>query len=210
VSVTASAGGFNAKTINMNNIAYYPDLGINGLWEIIELDPAPAPPSCFTGDTEVLLADATTRPIEEIGVGELVVGRDGRISRVVAIERPLLGDRPLYSLDGGTPFVTGEHPFLTPAGWAAIEPSATAAENPQLHVAQLGAGDTLLRVLHARALAPVGGPIERVELEMAEQPLDRVRAVRRAPDVTVHNLLLDGDHTYLANGYVVHNKNGSH
>jgi len=36
--------------------------------------------------------------------------------------------------------------------------------------------------------------------------IEAIATVRADPDVVVYNLLLDGDHTYFADGYLVHNK----
>lgn len=38
--------------------------------------------------------------------------------------------------------------------------------------------------------------------------LGEIAAVRADPETVVYNLLLDGDHTYFADGYLVHNKAG--
>ena len=59
-----------------------------------------------------------------VAAGELVLGRTGAVSRVVDIERPQLGGRRLYAFNGGAPFVTAEHPFLSERGWCAIDPAA--------------------------------------------------------------------------------------
>ena len=54
------------------------------------------PQSCFTGETLVAMADGTTQPIAMVERGDLVLGQTG-VNRVEAIERPLLGARPLYA-----------------------------------------------------------------------------------------------------------------
>ncbi len=170
--------------------------------------PCGNPYSCFTGDTRVVMADGTTRPIEEIAVGHLVVGAEGAINRVESIETPRLGSRPLYALNGGHFFVTAEHPFMTDDGWKAIDPQATIRENPELVVGKLKVGDRL----HALSgvLATVGsspgfsGGAAEIDVEMIElQQIDQQVA---ESDTTVYNLRLDGNHTYFANDLLVHNK----
>ena len=208
VNVTASAGGHYSKAVNMNTTAYYQDVGVYGLWEVIDLDRSPEPPpsSCFTGSTKIAMADGSHRSIEEIQVGDLVKGVGGRDNRVVAIERPLLGRRWLYSLNRTEPFVTAEHPLLTTEGWKAIDPEATAAENRGLAVGRLEVGD---RLLVAQVRVPVhAGSVALAdrETDFAEVPLLSLRQWDRDPSTFVYNLLLDGDHTYLANGLVAHNK----
>jgi hypothetical protein len=171
--------------------------------------------SCFAAGTSVLMADGSTKPIEAIRPGDRVRGRNGAINTVTRVERPRLAGRLLYGFDGGRPFVTAEHPFLTAEGWKAIDPAATRAENPALAVGALVAGDRLAVVaLSAAAVAQGGTGFLAVRYAPAEPPavayraLGRITAVRADPDTVVYNLLLDGDHSYFADGYLVHNKDG--
>jgi hypothetical protein len=53
---------------------------------------------CFVAGTRVAMADGTSKPIELVEADNRVLGREGKINRVVAVVRPLLGDRPLYAL----------------------------------------------------------------------------------------------------------------
>ena len=100
---------------------------------------------CFTGDTRVRMADGRERPIRDIRVGDQVLAPSGGACRVVGIEQPLLGARPLYALNGGPAFVTAEHPFATLGGWRSIDPAATIRESPDLPVNRLLIGDCLDR-----------------------------------------------------------------
>ncbi|MBM2886412.1 hypothetical protein JFK97_18645 [Chromobacterium phragmitis] len=146
--------------------------------------------SCFVAGTQVLLADGSTRPIECVMPGDLVHSDAGQSSRVRDVERPLLGARRLYALNQGAPFVTDEHPFATLSGWKAIAPQATLRENPRLIVGQLQPGDQLRRA---------EGDIE---------PLTSLSSSQAASDTPLYNLILDENHSYFANGYLVHNKGG--
>ena len=122
---------------------------------------AQAESSCFTGDTRILMADGGEKPIRQVRVGDLVMGPDGRANRVVGIERPVLGERLLYSINGGPHFVTAEHPLMTATGWKAIDPEATAAEAPDLVVGALALGDCLT------TLRPAGAPSTAGNLALA-------------------------------------------
>ena len=90
--------------------------------------------SCFVAGTKILLANGVLRPIEAVTVGDRVIGRGGTVNRVTGIEERRLGYRRLYRFNGGTAFVTAEHPFLTLGGWKAIDVAATARENARLPV----------------------------------------------------------------------------
>lgn len=144
--------------------------------------------SCFVAGTRVTLADGSTKPIEALVAGDEVQGVAG-INRVVAMETPLLGARKLYRLNKGPAFVTHEHPFLTTEGWKSIDPAATAEENPRLKVSMLRVGDVLVTT-------------------KGHVTLRHIDAAKGDVNQTVYNPTLTGDHTYYANGYAVHNKDG--
>lgn len=171
---------------------------------------AQAQESCFTAGTMILMADGSQRPIETIAAGDQVMGRRGRVNAVKACERTVLGDRRLYALNGGRLFVTAEHPFLTVEGWKALDPEATRRENAALDVGALQIGDQLCRgtvrvVGGERRSAPAGPGILFMQ---ATATLEALAAVSAAPETPLFNLLLDGDHSYVADGWIVHNKDG--
>jgi len=165
--------------------------------------------SCFIAGTKVLMADGSERAIEAVKAGDRVRGADGMVNAVVGIEKVFLAGRKLYGFNGGTPFVTEEHPFMTKAGWKSINPRATSAENQALIVLALKIGDSVavaqfsgpqVAGSNALAIAPV--------LHVGWERLTRIEAIDADPSTAVFNLLLDGNHSYFADGYLVHNKGG--
>ena len=172
-----------------------------------------SPPStcvfqCFTGETLIAMADGTSRPIEHIRAGDLVLGNAGRVNRVTEVHLPLLGQRPLYALNGSGYFVTAGHPFMTEEGWKAIDPSATPAEHAGLNVGRLTVGDRLLALMGAAV--PVGGgkasSVEAVDVRIEAVELQSLVGQSADRATQLYNLRLDGDHTYFANDLLVHNK----
>ena len=171
------------------------------------------PPSCFIAGTRVLMADGTSRNIESVRIGEKVRGKNGAVNTVTGIERPRLGGRLLYAINGGRAFVTAEHPFWTSSGWKSIDPRATFAENPRLNVGTLAVGDRIAAVAPRAEprLAAAGGGAVAASYAPARLKTIAVRSILGVtgdPRTTVYNLLLDGDHTYFADGFLVHNKGG--
>ncbi len=162
--------------------------------------------SCFVAGTRVLMADGSERPIDSVRAGDAVLGRCGRVNRVVASERTSLGRRRLYAFNGGQPFVTAEHPFLTCEGWKALDPEATRRENDRLHVAALQPGDRVCRAVVRRV--EHAGAQQLLFLQSA-MVLEALAAVEADPGTPLFNLLLDGDHSYVADGWIVHNKEGA-
>jgi hypothetical protein len=164
--------------------------------------------SCFIAGTRVAMADGFSRGIEDVRDGDFVLGAAGKANRVIGIERPLLGARALYAFNGGRGFVTAEHPFATEAGWKSIDPSATARENALLPVGRLAVGDRMLTLSSARILAMAGGMPgdESADIRLEPVRLNRLEQITREPDTQLYNLLLDGDHAYFADDFLVHNK----
>lgn len=170
---------------------------------------AQAASCCFTGETRILMADGRSRPIREVRVGDRVMAADGGANEVVGIERPKLGARLLYALNGGPHFVTAEHPFMTATGWKAVDPAATAAENPNLAVARLIPGDCLTTLRTPGPSTPITvGNLALTGLVLEQTVLVRLDARAADPKTPLFNLLLDGDHAYFAEQYLVHNKGG--
>ena len=94
----------------------------------------------------------------------------------------------LYGFNGSKPFVTGGHPFYTRDGWKAVDPDLTPSEKHNVKTTKLQVGDVLLLD------------------DGNEVVLASINASTDAAEHTVHNPMLDGDHTYYANGMLVHNK----
>jgi hypothetical protein len=162
---------------------------------------------CFAAETGVLMADGTERAIAGIRPGDRVIGRAGGVNRVTGMHIVPLGLRALFGINQHRPFFTAEHPFLTPGGWRALDRVATRFETPGLDVAELAAGDVLItaaavsgETAGALALAPA--------VSFGHLVLHRLTRAEGDPADCVYNLILDGDHSYVANGFVVHNKGG--
>lgn len=75
--------------------------------------------ACFGAGTKVLLADGGMKAIEDLAIGDRVIGRGGKVNTVVALKPTKLGDRKLYTINGKLK-VTADHPALTDKGWGVI------------------------------------------------------------------------------------------
>jgi hypothetical protein len=163
--------------------------------------------ACFVAGTRVALADGTSKPIELVDVGDLVIGQGGWVNRVLAIARPVLGERPLYALNGGSHFVTPGHPFFADGAWRAIDPSEAATEVPGLPVGRLTVGADLLSL--AGVAVPVGAGVagsDSVDVRLEPVSLRSLDGRAADPATPLYNLKVDGNHTYFANDLLVHNK----
>ncbi|MCH9671731.1 MAG: hypothetical protein K0U93_09820, partial [Gammaproteobacteria bacterium] len=165
--------------------------------------------SCFIAGTQVHMADGSVKPIELVRIGDRVLGQDGVVNTVREIERRRLGGRRLYRLNDSRAFVTAEHPFMTTDGWSAINPLMTARENSALKVRRLTLGAKLARLVTAVPADAVGSGLNLAPTAALQwQTLVVLEATDAAPSTAVFNLLLDGDHSYFADGFLVHNKDG--
>ncbi|MCF7856548.1 DUF2784 family protein, partial [Candidatus Gracilibacteria bacterium] len=145
---------------------------------------------CFIAGTEILMADGSVKPIEEIEIGDTVLGMDGAKNTIVGLYRYRLGAQPLYAINNdGEYFVTAAHPFWTTTGWQAINPAAAEKWNPNLEISRLDEGDILI-------------------LEDGEKIVKNIRAKQSNYFTTIYNFTTDGNQTYYADGYLVHNKGG--
>jgi hypothetical protein len=158
---------------------------------------------CFAAGTEISLSNGDFKNIEDIIVGEEVLGWNGNtidVGIVTAVDHrhtvgshadacERLGDEPsLYTInDTGIEF-TPEHPFLTKEGWKSLVPNLK--QEPYKSDApakELKVGDFILK----------DGEWEEIK---------EIKVVRSNPNEKVYNITVDGLHSYIANGIIVHNK----
>jgi hypothetical protein len=170
---------------------------------------------CFAAGTEILMEDDSIKLIEDIDVGDGIQGWDSEnghytLGKVTAINHrdtvgsheeacKSLGDLPsLYTLkvldnDGETLNIPGieftpEHPFLTKDGWKSLVPDN--GQEPYLSEQEpkvLKVGDF-------------------ININEQWQEIKEISVVRSDASEKVYNFTVDGIHSYIANGIVVHNK----
>lgn len=143
--------------------------------------------SCFIADTMITMSDGSKKPIYKIDAGDKVLGMNGVINTVKELEIVRLSDRKLFSINDSRPFVTAEHPFMTTTGWRSLDPQATVAEHGFKVDGVLDVGHTLL----------------------TEQGKVKIRSIvgySDNPEMRVYNLILEGNNTYFADDFLVHNK----
>lgn len=139
---------------------------------------------CFLADTRILMSDGSEKRIAEVEVGDVVMGEGGSLNTVTEAQSFDKIDS-VYKINDGDYFVTGGHPFKTTSGWKAMRPTAVAASHAELGVTELNVGDEMIKR-------------EGTETVFAITFMER--------PVTVYNLAVDGNDTFFANGYLVHNK----
>jgi hypothetical protein len=144
---------------------------------------------CFLAGSQVLMADGTYRSIENVQLGDLVLGFGGGINQVLELHHLPVETRDIYTINDSLE-LTDSHPVLTVSGWKSFNVGASKEIHPDLEVTELLAGDKLIKYN---------------ELQSSHE--DRLRTVGlREETVAVYNLDVDGDDTFVVNNFVVHNK----
>jgi hypothetical protein len=162
-------------------------------------DISEADADCFVQGTPVLMEDGSTKAIEKVVVGDLVAGKDGNANEVKSthIRKP---DIPfLYGFNGHKPFVTAYHPFMTKEGWGCFEPEKFKEHRPAAYqeLANEQGGKDLIKIKKDCEILRSDNEWVLVE-DVVVEGCD--------PNLTVYNLSVANDKTFVANSYIVHNK----
>ena len=206
-SITSIEAGEPQKVYNLQEVAVNNNFYANGFLVHNRA-------CCFAAGTEIMMEDGTIKLIEDITIGDGILGWDseeGERTRgsVSAINHKdtvgshaaaciSLGNEPsLYtinvagsnnnSVQTGIEF-TPEHPFLTKEGWKSLVPDN--AQEPYLSEQE------------PKTLA-VGDMINYNDEWVA---IESIEVLSSNADERVYNFTVEGIHSYIANGIIVHNK----
>ena len=165
--------------------------------------------NCFIKSSLVLVWDEESstnveHPIShvydlaEAGHNVIVQGSDG-VRNTVVSARAVLQPQTIYGFNGLDNFVSGGHPFLTTTGWKCMDVEEGQGLHPELNITQLEVGDTFIR-------------FDKDTNQYTEEVLSTI--TEEAAEQTLYSLDVSGDNTpdiegndtYIVNGYVVHNK----
>jgi hypothetical protein len=140
---------------------------------------------CFIAGSMVLMADGAWKEIEFIVIGEKVMGLNGVINTVTKLHHYPVAQQLIYTIDNAIS-LTDTHPMLTSEGWKSFNPELTAEIHPDLELAG--------KLMIADILITHTGPVHLYDY------------TKKVQDIPVYNLDVDGDDTFIVDGYVVHNK----
>lgn len=161
---------------------------------------------CFLPGTPVALAGGVTKPIEDVKVGDLVIGAFGEVNPVTALHRPLLGGGKVCRINDEHTTTT-HHPHIG-ADRGFFTPNPAALNNftyGQKHTVILGDGtkekrvmtgvrrDRILKLEEGTVLQTLTGP----------KTVTKVEPVAMSPFTQVYHLVVGGSHTYTVDGYAV-------
>ena len=147
--------------------------------------------SCFVENTEVTLSDGSKKKIQDVEIGETLIGQDGKLNEVLEYDHPMLDGRQLIGLNGNGAFMTPEHPLYTQDGWKSYRLSDTIEAYPHLEDIMVGE-------------LQVGDKIQTESGDWME--INSIEVFDNEPDQRVYNFILDGNNTYYADGLLAHNR----
>jgi hypothetical protein len=162
----------------------------------------PSGGSCLSGDTPVLMADGSFRPVAELRAGDRIARPSGAGS-VGFVGQPLRNGRPLFSFAGRDFRFTATHPFVTPVG------GMVGAAGPALASVDPVGLDVAVPTLGRGGIAPL---VAGVDLAGHHEPVRAGHIERHddgSPDEILYDLVpepdSDGSFDYFigAEGHVV-------
>jgi hypothetical protein len=161
---------------------------------------------CFLAGSLIALADSTTKPIEDIRVGDIVVGAFGEHNEVLALHRPLLGKASMsrindeHSTTSHHPHVSVDRKFYC-ADPATVETSTYGHEHNVIDAT----GAIVKRMLHGLRKGRVQQLTHGITLKTIEgsRPVVSMELYDMPPETQLYNLVVGGSHTYHVDGYAV-------
>jgi hypothetical protein len=164
--------------------------------------------SCFLKGSLVKMADGTNKLIEDVKIGDKLLGAFGEVNEVLALDRPFLGNRYIYVINGehntthSHAHIRGNKTFavLDLHAWLTVE-----NETAQTVITEEGEEDWVLPGLEESDLYLI------TQLATGEEllTLDGNKIVKTITqheypeDTLLYNFVLSGNHTYFVDGYCV-------
>ena len=149
---------------------------------------------CFDAGSQVLMADGTTKNIEDVQIGDLVMSLNEDTGEFITqkvtgtIINPKSVDLVYVYLSNGTRIgMRAYHPLLTTEGWKSLRPDSPDARRENIEgLSLLEVGDTLVGY---------GEDVTIVAIEQREE----------VENYKTYNLSVEGYHNYVVEGIVAHN-----
>ena len=161
---------------------------------------------CFLAGSLVHMADGTVKAIEDVRVGDDVLGAFGEINTVLALHRPLLGGALMCKINDEHS-TTNHHPHISVdrkfyCGNPDLLSSTTYG---CVHKVIDADGQIVDRMLHGLKKERICQLAVGHELKTAEGScvVKTLETYTMAPDTQLYNLVVGGSHTYHVDGYAV-------
>lgn len=161
---------------------------------------------CFLAGSQVTMADMSTKSIEDIQIGDKVLGAFGEINTVLALHRPFLGTARMCLINNDHS-TSSHHPHISPdrrffCAHPATVIGSTYGKEHDVITDNNKIEKRMLYGLHS----------SRIELLEIGQMLQTVNGARNVEsleiydmpsDTQLYNLVVGGSHTYCVDSYAV-------
>lgn len=195
-----SATSANFYTNTSDDVILYAH--VNGCPDISGSTPGP----CFLAGALVTMADGSEKAIENVRVGDIVLGAFGEHNTVLALHRPLLGLNTMSAINGDH-HTSSHHPHVSvDKKFYAVKPAVVMATTyGQYHQVLDEHGFPSSRFLHGLKQGRVGELTLGIELKTVEgsRSVSSLDTYAMPSDTQLYNLVLSGSHTYYVDGYAV-------
>lgn len=159
--------------------------------------------SCFLPWVKVALADGTFKRIDQVKPGDVVLGARGEHNVVVALDRTVLGNRPMYCVNDEHD-TSPEHPHVGRETFHSIDVDSIYDEWGLKWpvIAESGVEHWYNRGLKAGRVKPlqVGDDLRVLD---GYKEVSSLEAYNLPPETPLYNLVVSGSHTYFVDGYAV-------
>lgn len=161
---------------------------------------------CFLAGSLVQMADGSTKPIEDVKVGEKLLGAFGETNTVLALHRPLLGEALMCKINDEHS-TTNHHPHISADRkfYCGDPTTVNTRTYGRPHKVIDEQGQVVDRMLHGLRPSRVLKLDLGVELKTVEgsRPVQKLETYSLPPETQLYNLVMSGSHTYHVDGYAV-------
>jgi len=165
---------------------------------------------CFLMGSTVQLYNGTSKPIEDIEIGDFVLGAFGECNEVMALHRPLLGNCKMCRINN-THTTSNHHPHIGSDKTIYCGNPAELAETTynKIHfiIGKDGIEERLLKGLKASRVQKLvlGSSLQTIDHNSVLGPtlVHSLDLIDMPPDTQLYNLVISNSHTYFVEGYAV-------
>jgi len=162
--------------------------------------------ACFPAGTKIHIVDGSTKNIEDVLVGDLVIGAFGEHNPVLALQHVVVGNSKMYKINDEH-LTTDHHPHVSldmkfyTMDVKTIENRVYGTDMPVIN------GEGKVEIRHLDGLNK--GRVQKLTLGLNLKTIDgsrlltKIEEVPMAFETRLYNLVTGGSHTYHADGYAV-------
>jgi Hom_end-associated Hint len=212
-SITSNAESYTLTNVTNSSVTIYfanfnttPIVTITAINEFGSASVMVTVPACFLAGSPVHMADGTAKAIEEVAVGDMVIGAFGETNEVLALQRVYVGHSKMYRINGEHsttdhhPHVSSDRKFYTPLP-SVIDGQVYGNKFPVIGADGKMKAETLHGLKPGRTqMMRTGITLKTIDGERLLQTLEEYQLPFNTP---LYNLVVGGSHTYHVDGYAV-------